>query len=227
MKAPASHDLPSELKAIYAERFSGTEAYRTKIWQILTSRFFSRWVKPSDTVLDLGSGYGEFINNVQAAKKYAMDLNPEARLRITPAIEFLEQDCSRPWALPDNALDVVFTSNFFEHLPDKRSLQLTVVEAYRCLKPGGRLIALGPNVKFLSGQYWDFFDHHVPLTDLSLAELLRMSGYKIEWVTARFLPYTMSQGFQPPTWMLSAYLKTPVLWRLFGRQFLVVARKPA
>ena len=30
-------------------------------------------------VLDLGCGYGEFINNVSCTKKFAMDLNPTAR----------------------------------------------------------------------------------------------------------------------------------------------------
>jgi hypothetical protein len=35
----------------------------------------------------------------------------------------------------------------------------------------------------------------------------------------------MSRGFEPPTWLLSAYLKLPLLWNLVGRQFLVVASK--
>ena len=40
-------------------------------------------------------------------------------------------------------LDVVFTSNFLEHLPDKASVERTVAEAQRCLKNGGLLICLG------------------------------------------------------------------------------------
>jgi predicted SAM-dependent methyltransferase len=58
------------------------------------------------------------------------------------------------------SLDVVFTSKFFEHLSDKPSLVATLSKAFRCLKPSGRLIALGPNIKYLPGEYWDFFDHH-------------------------------------------------------------------
>jgi SAM-dependent methyltransferase len=119
----------------------------------------------------------------------------------------------------------VFTSNFFEHLPSKRALQATVLEAYRCLRPNGYLIALGPNVKHLSGSYWDFFDHHLPLTERSVAEALIMAAFRIEQRIEKFLPYTMSQGLQPPIWTLNLYLKMPFVWKIFGKQFLVIGRK--
>jgi SAM-dependent methyltransferase len=218
-------ETQSGLEKIYSVRFSGLEAYRNNVWTVLVNQFFSRWISPEDSVLDLGCGYCEFINNVSAAQKFAMDLNPSARERVSRATRLIEQDCSAPWPLPDDSLDIVFSSNFFEHLPSKAALQATLVEAYRCLKPGGHLIAIGPNVKLLSGAYWDFFDHHLPLTELSLSEGLVMAGYKIDRVLARFLPYTMSQGFRPPIWALRLYLKIPFVWKLFGRQFLVVGKK--
>jgi SAM-dependent methyltransferase len=215
-----------ELQTIYAARFSGIEEYRLQVWQILVSKFFSQWIRPEHSILDLGCGYGEFSNTVPAAQKFAMDLNPAARNRLKPEIQLFQQDCSQPWSLEDSALDVVFTSNFFEHLSDKQLLQATLTEAFRCLKPGGRLIALGPNIKFLAGQYWDFFDHHIALTELSLAEVMVMCGYQMEKVIPKFLPYSMSQGSRPPLWTLKLFLKIPTLWNIFGRQFLVIGRKP-
>jgi SAM-dependent methyltransferase len=219
-------ELPEDLQKLYSTRFTGQEAYRDRVWKILTSEFFSRWIKPSDTILDLGCGYGEFINNAKATKKYGMDLNPSSKSQLEDNVEFFEQDCSLPWPLPENSLDVVFTSNFFEHLPTKHVLQSTLVEAFRCLKPNGRLIALGPNIKYLEGEYWDFFDHYLPLTEMSLAELLSLSGFRVEQSTGRFLPYTMSLGYQPSLWKVRLFLKFPILWRIFGRQFLVIGRKP-
>ena len=215
-----------ELQRIYSARFAGLEAYRNEVWRVLTSQFFSRWIKPEESVLDLGCGYCEFINNIQAAEKFGMDLNPMAQERLSPGITLIQQDCAEPWPLSDNSLDAVFTSNFFEHLPTKASLLATLVESRRCLKPGGCLIALGPNFKFLSAAYWDFFDHHLPLTDKAISEAFSMVGYKIEKVIPKFLPYSMSQGFRPPLWTLRLFLRMPILWSLVGRQFLVIARKP-
>jgi SAM-dependent methyltransferase len=214
-----------ELQSIYAARFSGLEEYRLQVWQILISQFFSRWIRPEHHVLDLGCGYGEFINTVSAARKFAMDLNPATKKRLKSDIQLFSQDCSQPWPLSDGCLDVVFTSNFFEHLPNKQLLQATLAEAFRCLKPGGRLIALGPNIKFLPGQYWDFFDHYIELTELSLAEVMTMTSYQMEEVIPKFLPYSMSQGSRPPLWTLKLFLKLPLAWKIFGRQFLVVGRK--
>ena len=217
----------SDLEQIYKNRFSGAEEYRNQVWQTLTAKVFSRWVSPDTAVLDLGCGYCEFINNIQARVKYAMDLNPAARQHAAADVDVRLQDCSAPWQLPLATLDAVFTSNFFEHLPDKTALERTVLNAFECLKPGGRLIALGPNIRYTGDAYWDFYDHYVALTDLSLIELLQKSGYEIEYSVARFLPYTMARGPKFPVWTLKAYLMIPLAWPIFGQQFLVVARKPA
>jgi SAM-dependent methyltransferase len=217
----------SDLEQIYEKRFSGAEEYRRQVWQTLTAKVFSRWVSPDAAVLDLGCGYCEFINNIQARVKYAMDLNPAARQHAAPGVYVQLQDCSAPWQLPPATLDAVFTSNFFEHLPDKAALERTVLNAFECLKPGGRLIALGPNIRYTGDAYWDFYDHYVALTDLSLIELLQKSGYEIEYSLSRFLPYTMARGRKFPVWILKVYLLIRLAWPIFGQQFLIVARKPA
>jgi SAM-dependent methyltransferase len=216
-----------ELSKIYHRRFIRTAAYRNRVWQILTREFFNQWVKPDATVLDLGCGYGEFINNIPAGRKLAMDLNPDAPKHLAQNVEFLHQDCSAPWPLPENSLDVVFTSNFFEHLPDKECLSRTLRHILRALKPGGRLVAIGPNIKYLHGQYWDFYDHHVYLTETSLGEALEIEGYQLDVVAPRFLPFTMVEAPEYPMFFVQLYIRIPWLWRISGRQFLVVARKPS
>lgn len=218
---------PAQLARIYRHRFAGAQAYRHRVWQLLINDFFSRWISSQFTVLDLGCGYGEFINNVRARKKFGMDLNPNTRAQLEAGVEFFEQDCAAPWPVRENSLDVVFTSNFFEHLPDKQTLSATLAQARRALKPGGRLIALGPNIKFLPGRYWDFWDHHLPLTEAALSEGLCICGFKIEKCVDRFLPYTMAAGPKYPVVFLKAYLKIRPAWRFFGKQFLIIAQKPA
>ena len=216
--------LPEELRREYALRFGKTHEYRDAVWRVLTAEFFPRWIAPDATVLDLGCGWGEFINHIAAGRKYAMDLNPDAPGRLAPDVTCFEQDCTQPWPLPDASLDAVFTSNFFEHLRSKDALRDTLVQARRCLRPGGRIICLGPNVKFLAGEYWDFWDHYLPLTELSLKEGLELLDFTVEECVPRFLPYTMVRRRPVPMALVRLFLKLPWLWWTVGRQFLVVAR---
>jgi SAM-dependent methyltransferase len=218
---------PIELQRMYGERFAGRTDYRNRVWNILCSQMFSQWIRPTDDVLDLGSGYCEFVNNVTAKRKLAMDLNPDSKQRANHDVELVIHDCSTPWPIPAGSLDVVFTSNFLEHLFDKSALIRTLQEAFDSLRPGGALICLGPNVRFLPGRYWDYFDHYIALTERSLGEALAQAGFEIKFSVDRFLPYSMSEGRERPLAALRLYLKLRPLWRFFGKQFLVVARKPS
>ena len=215
-----------ELSRIYQSRFEGKSAYRLAVWRILIADLFARWIQPGHRVLDLGAGQGEFINQVSAGRKFAMDLNPMTRHVLDADVQFIEQDCSAAWSIEPESLETVFTSNFFEHLPDKPALRRTLGEVFQALRPGGRLIALGPNIRLVDGAYWDFWDHYLPLTERSLGELGRLSGFIVETEIAATLPYSMSQGFTPPLWCLRLYLRLPLIWPLLGKQFLVVLRKP-
>jgi len=218
-------DQAAALQAEYRLRFATLETYRNNVWKILCNKYFSTYISPEAHVLDLGSGWGEFINNVTAAKKYAMDLNADSQSRVSKETVFMQQDCSQEWQLEPASLDVIFTSHFLEHLPDKACVERTISEAYRCLKDDGLIICLGPNIKYVPGAYWDFWDHYIPLTHLSVAELLRLKGFDIQLNVPRFLPYSMSAGKTPPLFLLQLYLKLPVFWPLFGKQFLVIGRK--
>jgi len=212
------------LQRIYSARFAGKTSYRTEVWRVLAP-YFAQWYPADGAILDLGAGYCEFINNAPAGTRYAMDLNPDVNERAAAGVRVLQRDCSDAWPLADGELDAVFTSNFLEHLPNKNAVSAVLMNAHRCLKPGGRFIAMGPNIKCVPGAYWDFFDHYVELTELSLAEGLENCGYEVEKAVDRFLPYTMSRGRQYPLWVLRAYLTMPAFWPWFGKQFLVIARK--
>lgn len=218
--------MDKELLAnIYRNRFQDSEQKRDAVWKVLVERFFQRWIVPDATVLDLGAGYCTFINNVKAGRRYALDLNPATRQLAAAGVHVLEHDVTQRWPVPDQSIDVVFTSNFFEHLPTKADLLSCLREARRVLRSGGVLLALGPNIRFCGGVYWDFFDHYLPLSDRSLAEALQLAGFAVERTIPRFLPYTMKAKLPPSPRLVRLYLALPEAWRLFGKQFLVVARK--
>ncbi len=213
-------------QAVYNRRFAGSERRRLMVWRTLTRHYFQRWIKSKDTILDVGAGYCEFINTITAAHKYALDSNPATAQKAAPGITVLSQEASQPWPLAPESVDVIFSSNFFEHLTSKLDFFHCLREAHRILRPEGLLIALGPNIRFCSDAYWDFIDHHLPLSDRSMAEALEIAGFEIDRVIPRFLPFTMSNGAPYRAFMVRLYLMLPLAQRLWGKQFLVVARKP-
>ena len=129
-------------------------------------------------MLDLGCGYGEFSNNIAAGKKFAMDLNPSAQSYLAPRFSFCSRTAAYPGRFPTSRSTSSSPATSSSTCARRPALQSTVGEAFRCLKPGGLFIALGPNIKFLAGEYWDFFDHYLALTELSLAEALTMMGFR-------------------------------------------------
>lgn len=216
------------LDKLYQQRFPDAERQQKDlIWKVLCADFFQRYVRVTDTVVDIGAGYCEFINNIDAARKIAVDLNPDVRHFARPGIEVINAPCTSIDQLATASVDAVFMSNFLEHLADKAAVLATLRECCRILRPGGRVIVLQPNIRFLPGEYWDFFDHHTPLTDRSLVEGLLLSGLQPQVVHPRFLPYTTKSRLPKAAFLVRLYLRVPLLWRLFGKQALVVATKGA
>jgi hypothetical protein len=98
-------------------------------------------------------------------------------------------------------------------------------ESCRILRAGGTSIILQPNIRYVPGAYWDFFDHHTPLTDRSLVEGLLLAGLTPQTVFPRFLPYSTKSRLPKASILIRAYLRFPPAWRLLGKQALVIARK--
>jgi SAM-dependent methyltransferase len=192
----------------------------------LARRVFARWIPPDATVVDLGAGRCEFLNAIRCGRKIAVDLNPDVRAFAAAEVEILATPSTQLGALDDETVDVVFASNFFEHLEDATELLATLAEVRRVLKPGGRLLVLQPNVRLLGGAFWDFLDHSLPLTEKSLAEAVETAGLVVTEVKTRFLPYTTVGRRLPSARLLGLYLRLrPAQW-LLGKQTWMVATRP-
>ena len=218
----------ANLSKLYSARFGPAQgARKDRVWRVLCRHFFQRYVNVADTVLDLGAGRCEFINHIVCRRRIAFDLNREVRAHAGPGVEALLGASTDLGVIPNEEIDTVFASNFFEHLPTKQALSETLAEVRRVLRPGGRLLILQPNIRYTGGAYWDFFDHHLPLTERSLEEALGLAGLDVVEVRARFLPYTSTGHLPQHPFLVWLYLKVRLAHRLFGQQSWLVAVKPS
>jgi hypothetical protein len=213
-------------ESLYKIRFNAARELETKnrIWRILCKDFFQKYIPADSTIVDFAAGYCEFINNIAGKRKIAVDLNTEAKNCAGDGVECLNENVAAT-SLATSLADFVFVSNFFEHVESKEEVLNVLREANRILKAGGSMIVLQPNIKYVGGAYWDFFDHKTPLTDKSLVEALKLSGFEPQIVIPRFLPYTTKSALPKTTIFISTYLKFPLLWRIFGKQTLIIAKK--
>ncbi len=209
---------------MYARRFPDADA-RTKdaLWQILGG-WLQRFVPRDGTVLDVACDRGYFIRHISARERWATDAR-DVGATLGADVRFVRADGLRlAEALPAGGFDVVFTSNYLEHLggPDAVIEQLRVFR--HLVRTGGRVIVLQPNIALVGGAYWDFIDHRVALTDRSLIEAAELAGLQTERLIRRFLPYSTKGRLPANPLLLRAYLALPPLWTVLGKQTLWVGR---
>jgi SAM-dependent methyltransferase len=217
---PGVSEAPAPSSEAY---FSGRYSFdpgRARVWKAIVEHL-QRYVPRDAAVCELGAGYADFINQLDAAKRYAVDRHPGVASYCGPGVTFLCGESTR-LALPDTSVDVVFASNLWEHL-DEAALRSTMAEVRRVLRPRGRLILLQPNYYYCYRRYWDDFTHVKAWTHESLPDFLRAHGYAIERCERRFLPFSFKGMLPKSYWLTRLYLALP--WRPLAAQMLVVARQ--
>ena len=212
------------LRETYDRRFREDIDFRNAMYAVLCQKFFQRYVPRESTVLDVAAGYCEFINHIQAGKKIALDMNPDVVKFAAPDVEVIQSESTRMDLLESEQVDVVFVSNFFEHL-SKEDIVKTIREVRRVLKKGGSLLVLQPNIRYCARDYWMFFDHITPLDDRSLSEALEVNGFRVVECRPRFLPFSTKSSLPKSLLLLKLYLKLPPVQKLFGAQAFIHAKK--
>lgn len=213
----------SELQTLYGNRFGEDSIERGALWQVLCHDFFQQWIPANATVLDIAAGHCEFINNIIARRRIAVDLNPDVLARAAHEVEAHVLPADKIPVLPDGSVDVVFISNFFEHVT-RDVIRSTLIEVRRVLKPDGQLLVLQPNVRYCARDYWQFFDHITPVDDRALAEAFASTGFDVIKCIPRFLPYTTKGRLPARPSLVRLYLRIPLAWRLLGGQAFMVGR---
>lgn len=214
------------VEELYDIRFNEAEQkQKEKIWQVLCKSFFQKYVRRDSTVLEVACGFGEFITNIDCQHKIAVDINTSVKERLPSNIDFRVCSATDMEFVEDNSVDTVFVSNFFEHLPNKDVLSQVLESMHRVLKPGGQLIMMQPNFKFSYDAYWDFYDHHLPLSHLTMAEGVQMAGFKLGRVIPKFMPFSTKSKIPKHPFLVRLYLAFPPAWKIMGKQFFLQAIK--
>ncbi len=96
---------------------------RDVLWKTLWRAYFQKRIPADACVLDLGCGYGEFINNVTARRRIGIDRWDGIRQHLHPDVEAIVADVTDLSGIADGSVDFAFASNLFEHLTHDQSRQ--------------------------------------------------------------------------------------------------------
>jgi ubiquinone/menaquinone biosynthesis C-methylase UbiE len=193
---------------------------RRVLWQTLVACVFQKQIPPDAVVLELGSGYGDFINAVKARRRLAVDQWAGMLSHLEPGVEGLITSITQLDGVADGSVDYVFSSNCFEHV-SQADLVNCLAQLRRKMKPGAMLTIVQPNFKYCSHEYFDDYTHVTIYTARSLSDLLTANGFKIVRCVPRFLPLTLKSRAPVHPLLIRLYLTSP--FKPLAKQMLISA----
>ena len=197
------------------------DAKRDVLWQSLWQYRFRAMVNPDDCVLDLGSGYGSFINVVTARRRIAVDSWEGFPAHLEPDVEHKVGDVTDLDFLEDGSVDFAFASNLFEHLSKDDFSKVLTALRYK-LSNRGTLTIVQPNYRYAYREYFDDFDHKSVYSHISLADYLVANQWDVFLVEPRFMPLSVKGRLPVKPFLIRAWLASPV--KPIGKQMLVRAK---
>jgi len=193
---------------------------RNAVWKSLWRFYFCKLISPSDCVLDLGCGYGDFINNVVARRRIAVDSWEGFLEYVDPQIERVVGSVTDLNFIEEGAINFAFASNLFEHL-SKADFACVLEMLRRKLASGGTLNILQPNYRYAYQEYFDDYTHVSVFSHISLTDFLRANGFDVLEISPRFLPLTVKSRLPVSPWLIGAYLASPI--KPLAKQMLIRA----
>ena len=216
----------TDLTLMYEHRWSEHDlADLRAVWEVLVREYFQSLIPSDGIVLDVGCGFCHFLNAVQAKERIGVDANPDAARYAQPGVEVRTVENLSLGDLQPEHFDIIFISNFLEHLKDGAQVLALLQRVRELLSPRGRVVILQPNFRLLGWRYFDFIDHKLILTDSGIREALDLAALTLEREVVRFLPYTSKSRLPRRPALVSLYLRLPIFWYFFGKQSLFVARR--
>jgi dolichol-phosphate mannosyltransferase len=202
--------------------YSGAYPYlreRAHVWREI-ARYVHRDAPDAKTAVELGPGYCDFINAFPAERKIAFDLNSEMCDYANAEVDLRIQDASHLGDLSPGSVDLIFASNFLEHLDESEVIRL-LSAARKALSAQGRLILLQPNYRRCADHYFDDPTHKTLFDDQNIGPWLARCGLRTRRIVPGLLPFSMKSRL--PKWpsLVRLYLNSP--FRPMAAQMYIVA----
>jgi SAM-dependent methyltransferase len=207
-------------EAYFQTRFT-SDPRRDDVWRSLYRFHFSRLIAPGDCVLDLGAGYGHFINQVAARRRIALDRWDDFPRYLRPDIESHVREVTDLSFLEPKSVDFAFASNLFEHVTQDE-FAAVLAQLKVALTDNGTLNLLQPNYYYAYREYFDDYTHLTVYSHTSICDFLRANGYEIIECRSRFLPLTVKSRLPVSPALIRLYLALP--WKPMGKQMFIRAR---
>jgi hypothetical protein len=207
-------------EAYFQTRFV-PEPDREVLWRTLYRHYFARLITPSDCVLELGAGYGCFINQVVAKRRIAVDSWHDFVHYLESGIEARVSDVTDLSFLKPASVNFVFASNVFEHV-SQEDFASVLRQLRRALARDGTVNILQPNYYYSYREYFDDYTHRTVYTHTSISDFLKAHGYEVFDCHPRFLPLTVKSRLPVSPPLIRLYLSLP--WKPLGKQMLIRAR---
>jgi SAM-dependent methyltransferase len=209
----------AEIKSYHETRLP-YDSKREILWQTLCRCYFQPLIAPDACVLELGAGYGHFINNIRCSRRIAIDQWAGLKKHLAPDVEARIDSVTDLSSVEDGSLDFVFASNLFEHLRQEE-FAIVLQQLRAKLKPGGTLNILQPNYRFAYREYFDDYTHIAVYSDRSLSDFLANQGFHVIYCQPRFLPLTVKSAL--PVWPILVQLYLVLPFKPMGKQMLIRA----
>ena len=128
---------------------------RALVWPEVVRYIQQRYIPADARVLDVGAGYCDFINYVEANERHAVDLFERVGEFAAPGVQAHVGSATDLSRFDANRFDVAFASNLLEHLR-RDDVFGTLREPKRVLRPQGHPILLHPNCTYYSSPYFKY-----------------------------------------------------------------------
>ena len=200
----------SYIDITYSKERAPVTDYPSVLAKYLCRRF---QIDDSSSLLELGSGRCELANYFSR-----LGVDVTATDLVPSAVEFLDSEElakkfqvinfeSDTFPFPDNSFDIVFAKSVLEHIYKPETF---MKEAYRVLKPAGKLVLLLPDWRSQMQTFYEDPTHVKPYIKEGVRDLLMMYSYnKVKSDSFYHHPYLWkSRFFKALSFILRTILPT-------------------